>query len=283
MAEQLDVVFGALADPTRRAILARLAQGDLPVGELAAPFPISQPAISRHLKVLETAGLISRTRRATARLSHLEPEPLREATEWLARYRQLWEESDAWTSCSSRSLQRRRRIPGQHAGRTRPVMTRSAAPLTITADPGLPFIDMSECSTRRATSCSAATPSRSSSSSGWGRSTSDDGRRVGLPRRWSLALRPQRGERDRVRVPRRLPRRADAGRAAPDVRVRGRRRATCRSTASSSSRRRATLVRGHSVFQTVEARDAMIEHGMEGGMAEGYDQLDALVARLRAN
>jgi DNA-binding transcriptional ArsR family regulator len=74
--DQLSSVFGALADPTRRAILARLAQGDLPVRELAAPFPMSQPAISRHLKVLEHAGLISRTRRATARLSHIEPEPL---------------------------------------------------------------------------------------------------------------------------------------------------------------------------------------------------------------
>ena len=70
--QQLDAVFGALADPTRRAILARLADGDRTVAELRAPFPVSQPAISRHLKVLEAAGLISRTKRATARLSHLE-------------------------------------------------------------------------------------------------------------------------------------------------------------------------------------------------------------------
>jgi DNA-binding transcriptional ArsR family regulator len=92
---QLTAVFGALADPTRRAILARLTSGDATVAELAAPFPMSQPAISRHLKVLEEAGLISRHRRATARLSHLEAEPLREATEWLARYREYWEESYA--------------------------------------------------------------------------------------------------------------------------------------------------------------------------------------------
>jgi DNA-binding transcriptional ArsR family regulator len=90
--DQLSTVFGALADPTRRAILARLVEGDLPVRELAAPFAMSQPAISRHLKVLENAGLISRSRRATARLSHLEPEPLKEATEWLARYQALWDE-----------------------------------------------------------------------------------------------------------------------------------------------------------------------------------------------
>lgn len=91
--DQLSAVFGALADPTRRAILTRLAEGDANVAELAAPFEVSQPAISRHLKVLERAGLISRSRRATARLSHLEAEPLREATAWLARYRAYWEES----------------------------------------------------------------------------------------------------------------------------------------------------------------------------------------------
>ena len=90
--DQLSSVFGALADPTRRAIIARLAGGDLAVRDLAAPFPMSQPAISRHLKVLEHAGLISRTRRATARLSHLEAEPLRDATEWLARYQAFWDE-----------------------------------------------------------------------------------------------------------------------------------------------------------------------------------------------
>ena len=91
--DPLSVVFGALADPTRRAILTRLAEGDATVAQLSAPFNVSQPAISRHLKVLEQAGLISRSRRATARLSHLEAEPLREATAWLARYREYWEES----------------------------------------------------------------------------------------------------------------------------------------------------------------------------------------------
>lgn len=91
--DRLSAVFGALADPTRRAILARLAESDATVTELAEPFDVSQPAISRHLRVLEQAGLISRSRRATFRLSHLEAEPLREATEWLARYREYWEES----------------------------------------------------------------------------------------------------------------------------------------------------------------------------------------------
>lgn len=93
--DSLSVVFGALADPTRRAILARLAEtsSDLTVADLARPFPMSQPAISRHLKVLEGAGLISRSRRATARLSHLEAAPLREVSDWLERYRAFWTES----------------------------------------------------------------------------------------------------------------------------------------------------------------------------------------------
>jgi DNA-binding transcriptional ArsR family regulator len=91
--DQLSVVFRALADPTRRAILSRLTQGDATVAELAAPFQVSQPAISQHLKMLEEAGLISRMRRATARLSHLEAEPLREATTWLNGYREFWDES----------------------------------------------------------------------------------------------------------------------------------------------------------------------------------------------
>jgi DNA-binding transcriptional ArsR family regulator len=92
-ADRLSLVFGALADPTRRALLTRLTEGEATVAELAAPFRVSQPAISRHLKVLETAGLISRTRRATARLSHLEAEPLRDVTAWLARYQQFWDKS----------------------------------------------------------------------------------------------------------------------------------------------------------------------------------------------
>ena len=105
--DQLSAVFGALADPTRRAILARLADGDANVAELTAPFRVSQPAISRHLKVLEGAGLVTRSRRATARLSHLEAEPLREATEWLARYQAYWDESHARLEALLASLQGR--------------------------------------------------------------------------------------------------------------------------------------------------------------------------------
>jgi DNA-binding transcriptional ArsR family regulator len=90
---QLDAVFGALADRTRRAILARLAEGEASVNELCAPFAVSQPAISQHLKVLERAGLISRRRRGTARLSHLEGAPLKKAVTWLVGYREYWEGS----------------------------------------------------------------------------------------------------------------------------------------------------------------------------------------------
>jgi len=87
----LDATFAALADPTRRAILARLASGEASVNELALPFAMSQPAISKHLKVLERAGLISRGKDAQKRPRKLEAIPLREATAWLEKYRQFWE------------------------------------------------------------------------------------------------------------------------------------------------------------------------------------------------
>lgn len=91
--DDLSPVFAALADPTRRAILLRLTKGDANVAELAEPFSMSQPAISKHLKVLEGAGLISRSKLATARYSHLEAEPLREATEYMQTYKRFWNES----------------------------------------------------------------------------------------------------------------------------------------------------------------------------------------------
>ena len=92
-AAHLDATFAALADPTRRAILARLALGDASVTELAEPFAMSQPAISKHLKVLEAAGLISRGRDAQRRPCKLEAQPLAEATGWLIEYRKYWEAS----------------------------------------------------------------------------------------------------------------------------------------------------------------------------------------------
>ncbi|HEV7618546.1 MAG TPA: metalloregulator ArsR/SmtB family transcription factor [Burkholderiaceae bacterium] len=91
--DRLDATFAALADPTRRAILARLASGEASVMELAEPFAMSQPAISKHLKVLERAGLISSGSDAQRRPRRLEAKPLAEATEWLERYREFWEGS----------------------------------------------------------------------------------------------------------------------------------------------------------------------------------------------
>lgn len=87
----LDATFFALADPTRRAILQRLARGEASVNELAEPFSMSQPAISKHLKVLETAGLVSVRQEGRQRPRRLEPEPLEAATGWIERYRELWE------------------------------------------------------------------------------------------------------------------------------------------------------------------------------------------------
>ncbi len=90
---RLDAIFAALADPTRRAIVTRLTKGEASVMELAEPFAMSQPAISKHLKVLERAGLVSRGRDAQRRPRRLEPRPLAEATQWLDRFRKNWEEN----------------------------------------------------------------------------------------------------------------------------------------------------------------------------------------------
>ena len=87
----LDATFSALADPTRRAILARLAQGETSVKDLSLPFKISAPAVTRHLKVLQSAGLIARSKRAQLRPCRLVPKPLKEATDWMEQYRMLWD------------------------------------------------------------------------------------------------------------------------------------------------------------------------------------------------
>lgn len=92
-ADALSLTFQALADPTRRAILARLAKGETSVKDLSEPFDISQPAISKHLKVLENAGLISRTREAQLRPCKLEAAPLRDVEQWVERYRRHWEQN----------------------------------------------------------------------------------------------------------------------------------------------------------------------------------------------
>ena len=90
--EQLDATFAALADPTRRAILARLAEGEASVSEIAEPFQMSLPGVSKHLKVLERAGLIERGRHAQYRPCRIRPEGLRPASDWLDEYRRLWED-----------------------------------------------------------------------------------------------------------------------------------------------------------------------------------------------
>jgi DNA-binding transcriptional ArsR family regulator len=114
---RLDRTFAALADPTRRAILARLASGEATVTELLQPFAISQPAISKHLRVLEHAGLISRGRDAQRRPRRLEPGPLAEANAWLERYRQIWEGSferldDLLRELTTQDLKQHSKKPG---------------------------------------------------------------------------------------------------------------------------------------------------------------------------
>ena len=109
--DRLSTIFAALADPTRRAILARLAEGDATVSELAEPFPISLPAISRHLKVLEQAGLITRSRSAQWRSSSLQAEPLRDATAWMERYRRFWDDNFTRLDAHLQRIQEEERQP----------------------------------------------------------------------------------------------------------------------------------------------------------------------------
>ena len=110
-AQGLDATFAALADPTRRAILARLATGEASVNELAEPFAMSQPAISKHLKVLEKAGLISQARDAQRRPRRLEAAPLAAANEWLEDYRKFWEASYEHLDALLEELKAKRRKP----------------------------------------------------------------------------------------------------------------------------------------------------------------------------
>ena len=107
--DRLDLTLAALADPTRRAILARLAAGEATVTELAEPFDMSLPAVSRHLKVLERAGLITRGREAQWRPCRLEAEPLKEVNDWLEQYRRFWDESFDRLDEYLRTLQSRER------------------------------------------------------------------------------------------------------------------------------------------------------------------------------
>jgi len=111
--EQLSLTFGALADPTRRAILARLASGEATVTELAKPFDMSLPAVSKHLKVLENAGLVSRGRDAQWRPARLEADRLREASKWMERYRIFWEQSLDRLGEHLRELQREEKKHGR--------------------------------------------------------------------------------------------------------------------------------------------------------------------------
>ena len=114
--DELSSLFGALADPTRRAILARLAEGEASVNELAEPFAISLPAISRHLKVLERAGLIERGRNAQYRPCRIRPEGLRVASDWLEDYRQLWDERFGRLDEYLKTLQQQQEAKEQNDG-----------------------------------------------------------------------------------------------------------------------------------------------------------------------
>ncbi len=123
-AERLDATFLALADPTRRAILVRLAQGEASVSELAEPFAISQPAISKHLKMLERAGLIKASQDGQRRPRRIDARPLADASAWLERYRQAWEQSFSRLDVLLGELQREPQGEKTRTSRARPARTR---------------------------------------------------------------------------------------------------------------------------------------------------------------
>ena len=114
---QIDATFHALADPTRRAILTRLARGEATVNELAQPFNMTQPSISKHLKVLERAGLISRGRAAQTRPCRLETEPLQKVAQWVEAYRHLWEDSFDRLDAHLKEAQSAKPKGGKNAGK----------------------------------------------------------------------------------------------------------------------------------------------------------------------
>jgi DNA-binding transcriptional ArsR family regulator len=113
MTDRLSATFAALADPTRRAILARLALGETSVTELAEPFEMSLPAVSKHLKVLERAGLIARSREAQWRPCRIEPHALKDVDDWLARYRRFWDESFDRLDVYLQEVQAKGKKPGR--------------------------------------------------------------------------------------------------------------------------------------------------------------------------
>lgn len=125
---RLDATFLALADPTRRAILARLAEGEASVAELARPFSISQPAISKHLKILERAGLISVGQDGQRRPRRIEPKPLAEASSWLERYRDIWEASYERLDVLLDQLQREQPEHASRPSKAPPTAGRSRSP-----------------------------------------------------------------------------------------------------------------------------------------------------------
>lgn len=127
MTDRLSATFAALADPTRRAIIARLAMGEATVGDLARPFDISGPAISKHLKVLENAGLITRGREAQWRPCRIEPKALKSVDDWLERYRQFWEERLDRLEDYLNTLQAERAAPQPAGAMTASKISRSKA------------------------------------------------------------------------------------------------------------------------------------------------------------
>ena len=203
--DHLSTTFAALADPTRRAILARLAQGEATVNELAEPFALSLPAVSKHLKVLQRAGLVSQGRRAQWRPCRLETAPLHEVANWMEDYRQFWDESFDRLDDYLHELQAQG--TGTRTGKGKLPWSRRLDAATTFTTPSDREITHDARLRRAARARLPGTHGPKSHRTVVGTATSDHHRRdVGRETRRRLALRPARPGGQRVRLPRRVPR-----------------------------------------------------------------------------
>jgi uncharacterized protein YndB with AHSA1/START domain/DNA-binding transcriptional ArsR family regulator len=262
---QLDLVFAALADPTRRAILARLAQGEATVNELVAPFQLRQPTISKHLKVLEGAGLVSRSKSAQFRPVRLNPEPLAGAARWFGDYQRFWEESLTQLGDYAKELQHKETIMNARE-------TIAERELIVTRDFDVPARFLFEAYSK------PEHISRWFGPKGWPITLCEMDFRVGG--RWRFAMTgpggkqntPFGGEYLEIVPNKRIV--FDNSFDEPNAQK-------MIMTVTFEEKDGKTRIAMHTLFATKEMRAEYVGHGMEAGINSGFDQLEEVVAELK--
>ena len=281
--DQLSRAFAALGDPTRRGMLARLAVGDATVAELAEPFDVSVQAVSKHVRVLAVAGLVTQSRDAQRRPCHLEAEVFDLMTKWIERYRRQAQERYERLDVVLADMRGERPIIEPTRTRSSVMTTSTHHQVSIEADPHLPIIRMIrdfDVDAGRAD----ARPHRSRAVRTLGRTGRDGHRdhRLGRHDRRTLALCRRRG-RHGVRLPRLLSRgRRGAHRADVHLRRPARRRRTETLRFEHLGGSRTGGCTAESLVDSFESRDAWLASGMETGVDQGYAKLDVLIVELRS-